>query len=81
MSKLTDSLNEKESIKKTEQSEGQVERVVIMCFCPECREEQFEVTIEDSGKSHNGEIEIHWFAGAGKCVECGYEGYYSDSTA
>lgn len=54
----------------------------VECFCPECGEESFTVTVEDSGSSHNyefGQTE-HFFSGEGKCSACGYMGYYSDSS-
>ena len=53
----------------------------IICFCPECRKETFNVTITDSGKGHDPEYGvIHWFSGDGVCSKCGYEAPYGDSS-
>ena len=58
------------------QSEPEIE----ICFCPKCENESFEVQIERSGQYCDREQgTIYWFAGDGKCYECGFEDYYSDS--
>ena len=58
------------------------EPLEVTCFCPECNEEQFVVTVENSGKSVDTEFGItYWFEGHGKCESCGFESDYSDSSA
>lgn len=50
-------------------------------FCPECREESFEVVITDSGKGFDPEYgTVYWYNGDGKCAECEFEAPYSDSS-
>ena len=58
------------------------EKPVVTCFCPECGEESFTVTVEDSGSGHNYEFgqTVHWFGGEGKCSECGHASYYADGS-
>jgi hypothetical protein len=52
----------------------------VTVFCPECKEEQFIVTITDSGSGPDEWGTCHWFYGDGVCSECGYKGDYSDSS-
>ena len=51
-------------------------------FCPKCGEESFEVVVTHSGKSlnHTFGLTEHWFEGEGTCYECGYRGWYGDSS-
>lgn len=52
----------------------------IITFCPRCGEETLEVEVTDSGESFDGEITSHWFEGDSFCSECGFYGFYSDSS-
>lgn len=53
---------------------------LITTGCPECFMECFEMEIQDSGTSFDGEYTSHWFEGEGKCLNCDYEGFICDSS-
>jgi hypothetical protein len=52
----------------------------VVVFCPACREEQFTVTVTDSGSGPDEWGTCYWFGGDGKCSACGHASYYSDSS-
>ena len=59
--------------------QGSGHQIATTC-CPACRQEQFVVTITDSGSGPSEWGTCHWFHGYGVCANCGYEGEYSDSS-
>lgn len=67
---------------KQRQARKRGKQRLVKAFCPKCRKESFWVQVTNSGKGVNSswmQVE-YWFEGYGKCSECGYKGYYSDSS-
>ena len=63
-------------------SEMKLDKDTVLVFCPKCKQETFYVKPENTGKGYNYEFSQpeYWFDGEGKCSECDYTGYYSDSS-
>lgn len=55
--------------------------VKITTFCPQCLTASLEVTVIDSGRTPGTPDNPPggWVKGDGVCLECKYEGFYSDT--
>lgn len=49
-------------------------------FCDACKKESFVVAITESGQGQNDFGTCYWWAGDGKCTNCGHADWYSDSS-
>lgn len=56
----------------------------MITICPNCKEECFDVQVTGSGSYFDPEWgTIYWGEGDGKCSnkQCGYQGWWSDTSA